>query len=298
MNIRSVDLNLLVAFDALFDERSVSRAAHRMALTQPTVSGMLKRLRHVFGDELFVRTSHGILPTPRAEALATPIKELLAKAQTIIKPEEFDPATSEAAIRLCGTDYLQLTVLFPLIARLRLIAPKIRISVMPGQPPGLSDLLARGEIDVSVCTKVTAVPGLPARKLFSDRYVCVARRSHPLDSRISLKELCAFDHVLVHPTQGRFTGLMDEALAEKGAYRNVALSVPTFSMLFDALDSSDYLAFIPARLFSGRAKWLKKLSVDIDPRPFDVVANWHSRMNGDARHKWLRVQLIDSARQG
>jgi DNA-binding transcriptional LysR family regulator len=297
MNIRSVDLNLLVAFDALFDERSVSRAAHRMALTQPTVSGMLRRLRHVFSDELFVRTSHGILPTPRAEALATPIKELLARAQTIIEPEEFDPATSEAAVRFCGTDYLQQTVLFPLIARLRSIAPKIRVSVMPGQPPGISDLLARGEIDVSVCTKATAVPSLPAQKLFSDRYVCVARQSHPLDGKISLNELRAFDHVLVHPTLGRFSGLMDEALAEKGAHRNVVLSVPTFSMLFDALDSGDYLAFIPERLFSGRSKRLKKLSVDVDPRPFDIVANWHPRMNGDARHKWLRGELFATTRQ-
>jgi DNA-binding transcriptional LysR family regulator len=287
-----------LAFDALFDERSVSRAADRMALTQPTVSGMLKRLRHVFDDELFVRTSHGILPTPRAEALATPIKELLAKAQAIIKPEEFDPATSEAAIRICGTDYLQLTVIAPLIARLRWIAPKVRVAVVPRPTSGLSDLLARGEIDVSVSTKATAVQGLPARTLFGDEYVCVARRLHPLDNEVSLNDLCAFDHVLVHPTQGRFTGLMDEALAERGVRRHVAVSVPTFSMLFDALDSSDYLAFIPSRLFSGRADRLKRLSVDVDPRPFDVVANWHSRMNGDARHKWLRGQLFETARQG
>jgi DNA-binding transcriptional LysR family regulator len=97
-NIRNIDMNLLVVFDALFDERSVTRAADRLALTQPTVSGMLQRLRSTFSDQLFVRTSHGILSTPRAEALAGPIKELLANAQSLVTAEAFDPATAEGTI--------------------------------------------------------------------------------------------------------------------------------------------------------------------------------------------------------
>ena len=297
MNIRSVDLNLLVAFDAMFDERSVSRAANRLALTQPTVSGMLKRLRQLFADELFVRTSYGILPTPRAEALATPIKGLLANAQTIIQPEEFDPATDDSTIRICGSDFLQLSVISPLIARLRVIAPRMRVSVVPRPATGLSDLLARGEIDVSVNVTEVAVPDLPARKLFSDQYVCVARRSHPLDDNITLNELCEYDHILVDPMQGRFTGPMDEAMGVRGVQRRVALSVPTFALLFEALCIDDYVAFIPSRLFPGRADQLKILQVDAGSRPFVIVANWHSRMNGDARHKWLRNQLVEIARQ-
>ena len=99
-NIRSVDLNLLVVFDALFDERGVTRAAARLAVTQPTVSGLLKRLRRTFADPLFLRTSHGILPTRRAEALAGPIKDLIASAQSLVTPEVFDPATAETTIRI------------------------------------------------------------------------------------------------------------------------------------------------------------------------------------------------------
>src|ERR1700674_1180781 len=102
-NIRRIDLNLLAVFDALFDERSVTHAAYRLAVTQPTVSGLLKRLRRTFADAQFVRTSHGILPTPRAEALAGPIKELLANAQSLIKPQSFDPAAAETTITLCGS---------------------------------------------------------------------------------------------------------------------------------------------------------------------------------------------------
>ncbi|MEX0344686.1 MAG: LysR family transcriptional regulator [Rhizobiaceae bacterium] len=297
MNIRSVDLNLLVAFDALFDERSVSRAADRLALTQPTVSGMLKRLRQIFADELFVRTSYGILPTPRAEALATPVKELLDKAQAIIKPEEFDPTTDTSTIRICGSDYLQMSVISPLISRLRVVAPSMRVSVVPRPATGLSDILARGEIDVSVSITEVAVPDLPSRKLFSDRYICVARNSHPLNNHITLKELCAYDHALVDPTRGLFAGPMDEVLSAKGLQRRVAVSVPTFSMLFNALDGDDYLAFIPSRLFRGLSSRLKTLQVDIDSRRLDVIANWHSRMNGDARHKWLRDQLVEATRQ-
>ena len=101
------DLNLLVAFDALFDERSVTRAAERLAVTQPTVSGLLKRLRRTFSDQLFLRTSHGILPTPRAEALAGPVKNLLASAQSLVTPETFDPAVAETTTKICGSDYLQ-----------------------------------------------------------------------------------------------------------------------------------------------------------------------------------------------
>jgi DNA-binding transcriptional LysR family regulator len=115
MNIRNIDMNLLVVFDTLFDERSATRAADRLALTLPAVSGMLKWLRHLFSDELFVRTSHGILPTPRAEALAVPIKDLLGTAPALITPKSFDPTTAETTLALCGNDYMQSAVIGPAI---------------------------------------------------------------------------------------------------------------------------------------------------------------------------------------
>src|SRR5262249_41952453 len=130
-NIRSIDLNLLTVFDALFDARSVTRAAERLSLTQPTVSGMLQRLRYMLSDPLFIRTSHGILPTPRAEALAGPIKGLLANAQLLVLAAAFDPASAEGTIRLCGSDYLQQAVITPLIRELRRRAPKLKVLVAP-----------------------------------------------------------------------------------------------------------------------------------------------------------------------
>lgn len=297
MNIRSVDLNLLAVFDALFDERNVSKAAKRLALTQPTVSGMLKRLRLMFDDDLFVRTSHGVVPTPRAETLAAPVKDLLQRAQSLVRPVAFDPGESETTFRVCGSDYLQLAVISPLIRRLKELAPKTRVSVLPRPGVGLADLLARGEIDLSVNVRDVAIEDFPARRLFTDRYVCVARKAHPLDGDISLNELCSFEHLLVDPTQGRFDGPMDATLAEHGVRRRVTVVVPSFAMLFETLTSGDYLSFMPERLFLDRVDTLKMLSVDIGARPIEVLANWHPRVTGDARHRWLRGQLVDLTRR-
>ncbi|MFA9476654.1 MAG: LysR family transcriptional regulator, partial [Filomicrobium sp.] len=131
INIRNIDLNLLVAFDALYDVRNVTRAAERLSLTQPTVSGMLNRLRHLFGDPLFVRTQHGVLPTPRADALAEPVKILLANAEALVAPSVFDPRSIEMTVSISVNDYMQYALIVPFINRLRKQAPGIRLSVMP-----------------------------------------------------------------------------------------------------------------------------------------------------------------------
>jgi DNA-binding transcriptional LysR family regulator len=157
-NIRSIDMNLLCVFDALFDERSVTRAAGRLSVAQPTVSGMLQRLRLAFSDQLFVRSSHGILPTPRAEALAGPIKDLLANAQLLVREEAFDPAAAEGTIKLCGSDYLQHAVIAPLITELRQRAPQLKALVSPRPASGVADLMARGEIDLCFSLRELADP--------------------------------------------------------------------------------------------------------------------------------------------
>ena len=296
-NIRNIDMNLLVVFDALFDERSVTRAADRLAVTQPTVSGLLKRLRRTFSDQLFVRTSHGILPTPRAEALAGPIKDLLANAQSLIKPESFDPAAAETTIKLCGSDYMQYAIMSPLIEEIRKLAPKIKVSISPRPAAGVSDLLARGEIDLYISARELALPDLPSRLLFHDRYICVARKKHPLKThRISVKQLCAFDHLLVAPTGGSFSGPIDNMLAILGHHRRVAVAVPTFHILFDILDSEDFIAFVPERLLRKRRSDLMVFETNVAMPAIEVVANWHPRVSGDAQHKWLRELLVKVVR--
>jgi DNA-binding transcriptional LysR family regulator len=297
-NIRNVDLNLLAVFDALFDERSVTRAAERLAVTQPTVSGLLKRLRQTFSDQLFLRTSRGILPTPRAEALAGPIKNLLASAQSLVTPETFDPATAETTIKICGSDYLQFAVISPLIEAIRKVAPKIRVLVAPRPDANtLADLFTRGEMDLCISTREVVLPDLTSRLLFRDRYICVARKGHPLKARkIFVRQLCAFDHLLVDPTGTSFSGVVDTILGRSQHRRRVAVAVPTFHFLFDILVSDDFMAFVPEGLLRKRRSDLKIFETDLALPAIEVLASWHPRLNGDAQHKWLRELLIKVAK--
>jgi DNA-binding transcriptional LysR family regulator len=293
-NIRSVDLNLLAVFDALFDERSVTRAAERLAVTQPTVSGLLKRLRRTFSDQLFLRTSHGILPTPRAEALAGPIKILLASAQSLVTPEAFDPATAETTIKICGSDYLQYAVIGPLIEAIRKVAPKIRVLVAPRPDANnLADLFTRGEMDLCISTREVVLPDLTSRLLYRDRYICVARKNHPLKARrISVKQLCAFDHLLVDPSGTSFLGVIDTILGKSHHRRRVAMAVPTFHLLFDILGGDNFIAFVPDGLLRKRRSDLRIFETDLALPAIEVLASWHPRLNGDAQHKWLRELLV------
>lgn len=293
-NIRTVDLNLLVVFDALFDERSVTRAAHRLAVTQPTVSGSLHRLRQTFSDQLFLRTSHGILPTPRAEALAAPIKDLLANAQALVTPKAFDPTTAETTVRVCGGDYVQHVIWAPFLKAVRSAAPKVRVSIAPRlADETLADAFARGEIDIAITSREAVPKDVTTRFLLRERYVCVARRKHPLPpGRISFRQLCAFDHLLVSPSGDRLTKVIDDALVKQGHRRRSAGSVPTYHLLFDILARDDFIAFVPDGLLRKRKASLKILKPDLALPTVDILASWHPRQNGDAQHKWLRDLLV------
>ncbi len=296
-NIRNVDLNLLVAFDALYDERNVTRAADRLALTQPTVSGMLKRLRAVFDDELFVRTSHGVIPTPRAEALAVPIKELLANAREILAPQEFDPSEEEFVVRLCGSDYLQHTIIRSFTSAVLSAAPGARVSVLPRPGAGLVELLAKGDFDLSLSVRELAIPDLPARVLYRDRYVCLS--SYPeftAGQKLSLEQLCNLRHVFVDPTGGSFRGPVDEALLVTGHSRQVVLAVPTFSLLIHLMHSQSLIAFVPERIARSIRHDFNVIETPLETAEIEVLANWHPRMNKDARHRWLRETLVAAAK--
>lgn len=253
---------------------------------------MLQRLRRTFSDQLFVRTSHGILPTPRAEALAGSIKDLLGNVQLLVKAEAFDPADAEGTIRLCGSDYLQQAVVTPLIKELRRRAPKLKVLVSPRPASGVADMLARGEVDFCISLRDVSDPDLPSAVLYHDRYVCVARKKHPLKGqRTSLTQLCSFDHLLVDPTGRSLWGPVDNVLAGQGYRRRVAAAVPSFHVLFELLHSDNFLAFVPERLLSGRRAGIKLIVTGLAIPPLEVMATWHPRVTGDARHKWLRAIL-------
>jgi DNA-binding transcriptional LysR family regulator len=297
-NIRKIDLNLLSAFDALYDERSVTRAAARLSLTQPTVSGMLNRLRYMFSDPLFVRSSHGIVATPRAEAIAGPIKELLEKAQSLAGVPAFTPADAEGTIKLIASDYIQHAVVVPLISVLRRRAPKLKVLVAPRQELGVTERMGRGEIDLYISSRDVSDPDLPSLALYRDRFVCVARKRHSFKGkRLPLGQLCKLDHLLVHPTGRNLKGPADEALAAIGYERRVAVAVPSFHVLFELLTTDDYVAFVPERVLRGRQLSVKVFDTGLKMAPIEVIATWHPRVTEDARHVWLRETLASVAQQ-
>ncbi|CAM2160287.1 LysR family transcriptional regulator [Paraburkholderia tropica] len=294
-DIRTIDLNLLRALDALLDERNVTRAARRLALTQPAVSGMLVRLREAFDDPLFIRTQRGIAPTLRALELVAPLKQILGEVETLLTPQAFDPASADFTLTLAATDYALQAVVAPYLAVLRREAPGIRVAVVPVQDPSLHAQLARGDVDVALVTPESTPADLHARRLFDERYVCVMRADHPdaARGRITLARFCALDHALVSYTGGSFHGVTDEALAQHGRARRVALSVTSFLVLPEILRASDLIAVVPQRL-AQRAEGLAVLPAPLEIPGFTKTAAWHERTHRDPARRWARALLFET----
>jgi DNA-binding transcriptional LysR family regulator len=298
-DIRNLDLNLFVVLDALLDERNVTRAAARLGYTQPTVSGMLARLRDLFGDPLFVRAQRGLVATPRAEALAGPLKQLLSDGRRLVARDAFDPATAEGAFAIASNDYMQQALLAPFLGALRREAPRIRFAIAPPIVDDLGAALARGQIDLAVTVPEFAMSDLPSRRLYREEYVLAVRPQHPLArlrGKVTLERVCAFDHVLVSPTGGSFEGPADQALHRLGLRRRVPISVPSFLLLPQILQMDDLVAFVPSRLVRADDERLVRLTPPLEVPGFDVIAVWHPRVDRDPAHRWLRTRLAEAAR--
>jgi DNA-binding transcriptional LysR family regulator len=297
-DIKGIDLNLLVVLDALLDERNVTRAAARLGYTQPTISGMLARLRDLFDDPLFVRTQRGILPTPRAQALALPLKQLLADTRRLVAREAFDPSRAELTFAISSNDYMQQALLMPFVRALRNEARGIRLAICPAIIEGVGDALARGQIDLAVTIPEFAMSDLPSRLLYRERYVVAVRPRHPLARRgaMSVDSFCDYDHVLVSPTGGSFEGPTDHALARLRRRRSVRYSVPSFLLLPDLLMGDDLVAVVPSRLLRASKRKLVVLKPPVEVPGFDVIAVWHPRTDKDMAHRWLRNRLWETAK--
>ena len=294
-DIRNLDLNLLKALDALLDERSVTRAAERLSLTQPAVSGMLTRLRECFDDPLFTRTQRGIIPTLRALELAQPVKSILAEVSELLQPKAFEPAVAEMTVKIAATDYALRAVIVPFMAALRLQAPGIRVAVLPVNNEQLSAQFERGDVDFALITPETAPPDLHARALYDEEYVCLLRADHPLTQPegLTLDTFCEHDHALVSYLGGNFSGVTDEALASLGRTRRVTLSVCSFLVLPEILRVSDLISVVPKRLTQD-LPGLTVLPPPLDIQGFSKIVVWHERTHRDAGHRWLRELLFST----
>jgi DNA-binding transcriptional LysR family regulator len=295
-NIRNIDLNLLVVLDVLLDERSVSRAAERLNLSQPAVSGALKRLRETFEDPLFVRTRQGIRPTPNALELIGPVKTVLKDIDSILSVVGFDPDDAETVFTVAATDYAQMTFLAPLMREVHRAAPNIRFSIVSTDIPRMPGQFDRQEIDFAVTVPEMAPPNIHAMELFEDRYVCAVSASHPTATpEMSLDAFCALDHVLVTPSSGGFYGPTDDALAKQGRQRRVSVSVPNFLSLPGILANSEFITVAPERILRPFADSLTIFPAPLPLPSFKVIAAWHELSVRSPAHSWLRDRMADLA---
>ena len=294
-SLRRIDLNLLVTLDALLAEHSVTRAARRLHLAQPTVSVQLARLRELFADPLLLPGPRGMRPTARADALREPLQQALAGlAQAIAPAAPFDPAHAQRVWRIAATDYAIGTLIQPMLPTLRAQAPGIRLALISLDPPTLARRAAQGQVDLACHIPEDAPPGLRSRKLFTEHYVLAGRHDHPqLKRRPSLRQFCRLSHVIVSPDGGGFHGATDTALKQQGLERSVVLSVPDFGALLSILAGTDLVAMVPSRLASGHPA----LRVQPAPLPvpgFDMHMLWPERLHRDAAHQWLRNLVVRS----
>jgi len=289
MDIDRLDLNLLRVLDMLLEERHVTRAAARLALTQPAVSAALARLRASFGDELLVRGRGGLVATARALELAPRVRALMNEAGTLLaRPARFDALHARRRFTLATTDYVQ-TLLEPWIAWLMTTAPGVDIALIAPDTERQVARMERGEIDLVILNLQRAPDGLRSRQVLAESFVVIGRRDHPaLRRKLTLDTFCALEHVLVSPRGASFSGPTDEALAAIGRARRVRLSVQGFAPVVDLLAASNLIAVYPERLAHRAAARLKVVAPPLAIPAFTMVAAWHERAQRDPAHQWLR----------
>ena len=288
-NLKRLDLNLLLTLDVLLEEHSVTRAAARLHLSQPSVSVQLAKLRDLLGDPLLLPGPRGMRPTARAEMLREPLREALETLSRTVAPElAFDPATAQHTWRVAASDYSESTVVLPMLSALRAAAPQTRLAVMEIAPSALARQAEQGHIDLAFHTTENAPPGLRRRALFAEEYVLAGRVDHPrLKRRPTLAQFCALEHAIVSPSGGGFQAATDSALARVGKSRRVVLSVPHFLALIALLEKTDLVAMVPSRLVRG-SKTLRVVAPPIEIPGYEMSMLWHERVHRDPAHRWLR----------
>ncbi len=295
MDLREIDLNLLVVFRQLMLERRVSRAAETLGLSQPAVSNALSRLRRLFGDELFRRTSRGMEPTPFAESLAEPVATALGLLQRAVNQRSgFAPATAERGFTIGMTDIGEIWFLPTLMDALAREAPQITISTVRNTAVNLRDATEAGQVDLALGLLPQLKAGFFQRPLFSQRYVCLMRRDHPLSrAPLTLDAYSAAEHVVVM-SAGTGHGRVDALLDRQGIARRIRLRVPHFVAVGHILAASDMIATVPARFAEKIVEPFGLRVVDHPAKLPEIAIKlfWHTRQHQDPANLWLRELML------
>lgn len=293
MDLRQLDLNLLITLDMLLTERSVTGAAARLGRSQPAVSAHLRRLREIFGDPLLTPQRRGLAPTPKAAAIRAPLREALAElAAATDAGAAFDPAESTRVFRIMATDSVHSAVSVPLAHALAGEAPGVRLALQAPDAEKLESRLVGGDTDVAILSPTLRRAVAASRPFYTEGFCCVARPGHPLFAAgLDLDGFCAAEHILVSPGGGGFTGAVDAALSELGRSRRVRTSVPNFLIVPELLATSDAIATVPRRV---ARRWGDRVAVAEPPLTlpsFDVHLAVAPQARRDPGVAWLEARL-------
>ena len=296
MNSSDFDLNLLLAFEALWLERHVTRAGSRLNVGQATMSNMLKRLRKQCGDPLFVRAGGGMVPTPCAQALAQAILPALDTIKNrLAHPDQFNPRSSDRSFTLLMSDISQFLVLPRLSVRLNELAPHVSLRVGKVQRSEYRMLLERGDADLAIGHLHELQTGFYQEGLFNDHHVCVAgRKFRPRDRQaLTQEEYLAGRHLVV--SSSKTDEFIDQLLARQGLMRDVALEVPSYLVLSEILRDSSFIvtvsSVIALSLCGAGEIGYSRLPFAVPP--INVRQFWHSRNHVDPANQWLRRQVLE-----
>jgi DNA-binding transcriptional LysR family regulator len=297
MNLASLDLNLLVALDALLLEANVSRAAVRVGLSQPAMSHALQRLRDVVGNPLLVRTGSRMELTPRAQGLRGPLSQALDQVRGLFVSEDFDAASSERQFRLMMPDLAVELLMPPLMEKIGAVAPNVRLDIGPWRGPAIFSAEFARTIDM-VISIGNAFKGFHPQLLYTDRDALAARRGHPVGAKLSKRDVFLKARHIAVIIRGNNEDLIDGWLRSKGIERPIALVVPGYIEALHVVARTDLVAFVPRRLIAALAKPLSLTAITppLDPGIDEQFMFYPTRAQFDPGSIWLRKLMLQTGR--
>lgn len=302
VNISTLDLNLLLVLDALQRTHSTTLAGEQLCISQSGVSNALRRLRDAFGDELFVRTKSGMMPTPLAESMAAPIRDALQQIhQTIANRGCFDAAQSTQHFRLALSDVGQMSLLPHLLSYFDKHAPNISLETVPLSRKGVAEQMSAGEIDLAIGVARPLGAGFFRRRFRSLRFVCLVSKKHPtIQGSITLDQFLRASFVEYEPTggsYGRFRKHADPIFEENSIQRKVSVKLTYLSGIEPIIASSDRIAVVTEALVTcmDLENTVQVISLPFDIPAIGVTLQWHPRIHKDPAQMWLHKAVIDVA---
>ncbi|MDQ1830444.1 LysR family transcriptional regulator [Massilia scottii] len=284
--IDKLEITHLRILDALYKLGKLSAAAEHLGVSQQAISLQLKKLREILGAPLFVRTGHGMTPTPYAKLIEPHIHQVLVRINAIPLPDSVTPDTISRTLSICATDYTQKVIVNGLIRDLRVSAPRVKIIVVDIEVNDLTAKMHQGDIDLTLTVDGYVPAGLISEPLFIEQYRCVSADSAMLTGQaMPLATLIERDFIVTSPGTGSFKGSADAWFERQGLRRNVVLSAPSFFMAQEFLKQSDMVAFLPSRLLP--ADGLFDIPLEKYPPGYEVVAAYHPSAKNDAFMRWL-----------